>query len=317
MHYRPPTPVSRLLQSVRTGARHLSKFPYLLLIFTTLFWAGNTLVGRAVQGQIPPIGLAFWRWLGGFLLILLPAWPHLQRDWSEVVRSWKIILLLSALGITVFNTLLYTGLQFTTAINALLMQSTMPLMIVVMSYLFFQETLSVPQILGVLISFIGALTIIARGSWQVLTTFSLNQGDLIIFLAMVSYAGYSTLLRLRPALHPLSFLAVTFGCGTLILLPFYLWEHLTGKVMNWTPVTFISLAYVALFPSIIAYLCYNRGIELVGANRASLFLHLIPVFGSIMAVLFLKETPQWFQAVGFLLILLGIFLVIRPQRSSL
>jgi drug/metabolite transporter (DMT)-like permease len=139
--------------------------PYLLLLFTILFWSLNTLLGRAIHGQIPPIGLAFWRWFCGFSIILIPAYSYVKKDWLTIINHSKIIILLSILGISSFNTLLYKGLQFTTAINALLVQSIMPLVVVVISYLFFQETLSPLQCLGVFISLLGAITIIAR-AWR-------------------------------------------------------------------------------------------------------------------------------------------------------
>jgi|JI7StandDraft_1071085.scaffolds.fasta_scaffold01033_10 drug/metabolite transporter (DMT)-like permease len=291
--------------------------PYLLLLFTILFWSLNTLLGRAIHGQIPPIGLAFWRWLCGFLIILIPGYSYVKKDWLTLINHRKIIILLSILGIASFNTLLYKGLQFTTAINALLVQSIMPLVVVVISYLFFQETLSPLQCLGVFISFSGAITIIARGDWHILTTLSFNQGDLIILIAVVCYACYSILLRFRPMIHPLSFLTVTFALGAAFLFPLYLWETFTIQRILLNRVTFLSIGYVGIFPSIIAYLCYNRGVELVGANRASLFLHLSPVIGSIMAVFFLKETLQWFHGLGFVMIISGLFLVIRNPSLSL
>jgi drug/metabolite transporter (DMT)-like permease len=155
-----------------------------------------------------------------------------------------------------------------------------------------------------------------RGDGQILTSLSLNKGDLIILIAVVCYACYSILLRFRPVIHPLSFLTVTFALGAAFLFPLYLWETFTIQRILLNRVTFLSMGYVGIFPSIIAYLCYNRGVELVGANRASLFLHLIPVIGSIMAVVFLKETLQWFHGLGFFLIISGLFLVIRNPSLS-
>ncbi|MCL4296545.1 MAG: DMT family transporter [Anaerolineae bacterium] len=306
-NYSPLQP-TRLLQN-------LFDQPYLLLILATLFWSGNFVLGRAVRADVPPIGLAFWRWCGGSILVLSFAWPYLKRDWEVIWQHWKIILLLSILGVASFNTLIYTGLQFTTAINALLMQSAMPVLIVLMSYLFFRETVRAVQGVGIMLSLMGVLTIVGQGSLQVLTSLTLNLGDLLVFIAVALYAAYSALLRQRPPIHPLSFIAATFIAGAVILLPFYLWENATGRVMSVDGVTLLTVAYVAIFPSILAYLCYNRGVELAGANRAGLFVHLMPVFGSLMAILFLGESLQWFHAAGILLILLGILLATRPKHQ--
>lgn len=288
--------------------------PYLLLLLAVLFWSGNFVLGRAVRLEVPPVGLAFWRWAGGSLIIFGFAWPHLKRDWPVILRHWRIILLLSIVGVATFNTLVYTGLQYTTAINALLMQSTMPVMIVAMTYLFFQEVITRRQALGVGLSLIGVLAIIAQGDPQVLLSLSLNGGDLLIVIAVASYAAYSALLRRRPVLHPLSFVSITFMLGALALLPFYAWENLAGRVMALNQVTLLAVAYVAIFPSILAYLCFNRGVELLGANRAGLFFHLMPVFGSLMAMLFLGERFRLYHALGIGLILTGIVLATRPQR---
>lgn len=303
---------SLALQPAQLG-QTLFDQPYLLLILATLFWSGNFVLGRAVRADVPPIGLAFWRWCGGSILVLGFAWPYLKRDWVLIWRHWKMILLLSILGVATFNTLVYTGLQFTTAINALLMQSTMPVLIVLMSYLLFRETIRASQAVGILLSLVGVLAIVGQGSLEVLTSLSLNLGDLLVFIAVALYAAYSTLLRLRPPLHSLSFIATTFIAGTVILLPFYLWENGAGRVMSIDGVTLLTVAYVAIFPSILAYLCYNRGVELAGANRAGLFIHLMPVFGTIMAILFLGESFRWFHGLGILLILSGILLATRRK----
>ncbi|HMQ51595.1 MAG TPA: DMT family transporter [Anaerolineae bacterium] len=302
------------LNKVRTPSLGgIYNWPYLLLVLATLFWSGNFVLARAVRLDVPPVGLAFWRWLGSSLLVMGFAWPHLRRDWPIIIGHWRIILLLSVLGITLFNTLVYTGLQFTTAINAVLMQSTMPVIIVVMSYLFFGERVTPVQTIGVALSLAGALAIVAQGNVQTLLGLSLNAGDALVFIAVVGYAAYSALLRQRPAIHPLSFVAVTFIWGVGVLSPFYLWEHLSGRVMVFDTVTLLSVAYVAIFPSILAYLCFNRGVELVGANRAGLFIHLMPVFGSLMAIVFLGESLHWYHGVGIVLILSGIILATRRK----
>jgi drug/metabolite transporter (DMT)-like permease len=289
----------------------LTRHPYLLLTLASLLWSANFIVGRAVHGSVPPVALAFCRWAGASLLILYPAWPHLRRDWLAIRRGWPILLLLAAVGVAAFNTLVYTGLQTTFALNALLMQSTMPVLIVAMSFLLFRERVSKRQVFGITLSLAGAATIILRGDPGALRTLTINHGDLLVMIAVLCYAAYSVLLRLRPAIHPLSFVAVTFAAGTLMLVPFFLGEIHGGRTLEFNLVTLLAVGYVAIFPSIVAYLCFNRGVELVGANRAGLFIHLMPVFGSLMAIAFLGESFRWFHGIGIVLIAAGILLATR------
>jgi drug/metabolite transporter (DMT)-like permease len=286
-------------------------YPYLLLTLAVFFWSGNFIVGRAVHAEVPPVALAFWRWACASLLVVCIATPHLKRDWHLIRSNWPILLLLSFTGVTAFNTLVYAGLQSTIALNAFLMQSMMPVLIVAMSFVLFHEKIRALQVAGVAVSLTGAFIIIIRGDINVVRALSINRGDILIFIAVICYAGYSVTLRKRPSVHPLSFLAVTFVAGSLLLLPVYFWETFTVRAISLNPQTLLAVSYVAIFPSVVSYFCFNRGVELVGANRAGLFLHLMPVFGSIMAIIFLGETLQSFHIAGIALIALGILLATR------
>lgn len=291
--------------------RTIKDRPYLLLILAVLFWSGNFILGRAFHSEIPPVALAFWRWIGAALLVTLPALPHLRRDRRALLQHWPAVLLLSTLGIAAFNTLAYSGLQYTEAINAFLLQSLMPVLIVLLSFVIFREKVTKLQSVGILVSLCGAVTIITRGDADILLSLSINRGDLLVFAAVVCYAGYTVLLRKRPHVHPLAFIATTFWLGSFILIPFYLWETLTVARLELKPASMLVIGYVMVFPSIVSYLCYNRGVELIGANRAGLFIHLMPVFGSLMAVVFLGEIFCWFHGLGILLIGAGIYLATR------
>jgi drug/metabolite transporter (DMT)-like permease len=298
--------------------RRLSLYhaPYLLLTLAVFFWSGNFILGRAVRAHIPPVALAFWRWTIASLLLSVFAWPHLKRDWKMVTRHWLILTIFSFLGVASFNTLVYTGLHWTIALNAFLMQSMMPVMIVALSFLIFREKITRLQTIGVALSLAGALVIIVQGNLNLLLSLSLNQGDLLIFIAILCYAGYSVLLRRRPVIHPLSFLWVTFILGSLFLLPFYAWETVAIRSIRFNRSTLLAIGYVSVFPSIVSYFCFNRGVELVSANRAGLFIHLMPVFGSIMAMAFLGESLRWFHGVGILLIASGILLATRIKSHG-
>ena len=290
--------------------------PYLLLTMAMLFWAGNFILGRAFHKDIPPISLAFWRWLGAAFIVTWPALPHMRRDYTKLLRSWPVVLLLSVLGIACFNTLAYSGLQHTEAINAFLIQSLMPVMIVLLSFFIFREKITLIQLIGVLISLSGAVVIIIRGDADNFLKLTINQGDFLIMTAILCYAGYSVVLRKRPFVHPLAFLCSIFWIGTAVIFPFYLWEMMNVSVIELRVSNFLVIGYVIIFPSIVSYLCYNRGVELVGANRAGLFIHLMPVFGSLMAVLFLNESFRWYHGTGILLIGLGIFMATRMGVAS-
>lgn len=304
-------------ETLKKNIQQLNQWPYLLLIAAVFFWSVNFIVGRAVRADVPPVALAFFRWVGAATIITLFSWKHLRKDWSVILKYKGIILLLSFLGVTVFNTLIYMGLQTTIAINAFLLQSMIPVLIVGLSFVIFREKITGLQMLGILLSLTGAITIIGQGSLDVLKSLSLNRGDLLIFTAVFSYAGYSAFLRKRPPIHPLSLVSITFIVGLVILSPLYVWETIYVRPIELNLPAILSISYVAVFPSIISFICYNRGVEVIGANRAGLFIHLMPVFGSLMAILFLGETFRWFHAAGIGLIVSGIIMstLIKKNRS--
>ncbi len=289
----------------------ITNSPYLLLVLASAFWSGNFIVGRLVRENIPPLGLSFWRWFTASAIILFIARSHLRRDWYQIKKNLPLLILLSFLSVSTFNPLIYTGLQWTTSINAFLIQTVMPVAIVLMSYIIFREKISPVQTAGVLVSLVGALIIIAHGDLNIFQSMSLHQGDVLIFIAVVFYAAYSVMLRKLPPVHPLSFAAVTFIIGALTLLPPYVWETVYVRAMPLNLSSVITVGYVAVFASVIAYLCYNRGVELAGANRAGMFIYLMPVFGSIMAMVFLGERLEWFHFTGIVLIISGILLATK------
>lgn len=297
--------------------RWLFRQPYLLLSLTSLFWAGNIVLGRFIAGTVPPVALAQIRWSAAALLLLPFAIGGLRRDWPAIRSRLPVVLILSATGIGAYNTMAYYGLQFTEALNALLMQSSGPLLIGVWSLVLFGDRLSLAQILGILTSLAGVVVIVARGDPAVLTHLRLNSGDLWMLAAMVLYGLYSAMLRRRPPIAPLSLLAVTILLGQAMIWPFTLWEYTGGARVNLTPSAVAVLLYVAVIPSIGAYLFFNRGVELIGANRAGPFFHLMPVFGSVMAIAFLGERPAAFHLLGYGLIVAGIAVAQRGTAAPI
>lgn len=289
---------------------------WLLLMLPPLFWAGNAVLGRAVAGDVPPVGLAFWRWTVGTAVLLPFAWRHLRADRSVLLAHWRTLLLLTVVGISLFNTMMYLGLETTTAVNAVMLQTAMPVLIVLMSFAFFRDRVTAAQALGILVSIAGALVLIAHGDPATLLGLAFNMGDLYVLIAVICYAAYTALLRRRPKVHAFSFITVIFGLGALTLLPFYLLETAGGRPMPLSAQAVLAVGYVSLLASILAYLCYNRVVLLLGANTAGLSIHLVPVFGSLLAIAFLGESLHLYHAVGIALIAGGIVLATRRRAAA-
>lgn len=306
----PPTPPAR------DPVRWLIHQPYLLLSLTSLFWAGNIVLGRYAAGHVPPMTLSCIRWIGAFLMLLPFAKPHLRRDWPALRSRLPLMVVLSATGFAVNNALSYWALQYTQALNALLIQSSGPLFVALWSLTLFGVRLTWAQLAGIAISLAGVLTIILRGDFGALAGIQFNKGDVMLAGAMLAFGLYSALMPRRPKTHQLSLIGFTTGCGALLLLPFSIWEYSTGYTLKFDAVTVVTLIYVMIFPSTLAYLCFNRGIALIGPNRAAPFFHLMPVFGSAMAILLLGEQLRLFHLVGYLLVLAGVVIASRQASAA-
>lgn len=292
----------------------LNNQPYLLLSLTALFWAGNIVLARHVGSHVPPITLTTVRWFGVFLILLPFAWPHLKRDWPALRARWPLMVFLSLIGFAFNNAISYWAMQYTQALNALLIQSSGPLFVALWSLVLFGIRLTAAQLAGIAISLAGVLVIILRGDFGALAGISFNKGDVMFAASLVSFGLYSALIPRRPVIHQLSFISFTSCCGALILLPGALWEFSSGATLKSDWLTWATLSYVLIFPSTLAYLFFNRGVALIGPNRAAPFFHLVPVFGSAMAILLLGETLQPFHLIGYALVLAGV--IIASRRAS-
>ena len=296
--------------------RWIANQPYLLLSITAACWAGNAVVGKLAAGHIAPVTLSFLRWSAAFLIILPFAWKYVAQDWKQIRGAFAIMVLLSLTGISAFNTMQYWSLEHTQAINTLLLQPTAPLFVAMWSLALFGTRLTAAQAVGILLSLVGVLVIMLRGDLTSLKDIDFNRGDLIFVLALLIFGLYSVMTAKRPAIHPLSFVAFTFGCGAACLIPFFIFELHSRPAMELNGANLLTLFYVAVFPSTVAYLCFNRGVGLIGANRAAPFFHLVPVFGTVMSILFLGEHPQLFHFVGFALVLTGVFVASRKPETA-
>ena len=296
--------------------RWLSNQPYLLLSLTSLFWAGNIVLARYVAGHVPPMTLSCVRWVGVFFVLLPFAWPHLRADWPALRRRLPLLVVLSATGFALNNALSYWALQYTQALNALMIQSSGPLFVALWSLLLFGVRLTVAQFAGIALSLAGVFTILLHGDLAALANIEFNRGDLMFASAVLAFGLYSALMPRRPVTHPLSLIMFTTGCGSLLLLPFSIWELSSGTTLQFDALTLATLVYVVIFPSTLAYLFFNRGIALIGPNRAAPFLHLVPVFGSVMAIALLGERPRLFHLVGYLLVLSGVVIASRQASAK-
>ena len=296
---------------IKRKSRIAGGLAYLLLGIAPLCWAANVVLARGVVHIIAPVSFAFWRWFIAFLILLPFTWSHIKHDWKPAIQHWKVMTALSILGISGFNTLLYTAVHTTTAINVALIQTAMPTMIILISRLFFHERIRRIQAIGVICCILGACLVVLRGDIRTFLTLSFVQGDLLMITAVFLYALYCVLLRKRPQMHPMSFLTYTFGIGVLGLLPLYVWETVALGPFDFTRDAALSILFVAVFPSIVAYFCWNRGIEMIGPSRAGLFINLVPVFASIMAIFWLNESLEIFHVAGMALIFGGMILFNR------
>lgn len=291
--------------------------PYLLLVVATLCWAGNFVVGRVVHADIPPIALAFWRWaVAGAALLPFAAGPLWDRR-SVALKHWRLLVVLAATGVVLFHVLVYASLRSTTATNAALIMATLPVIVPVISLLLDGVGVTRRQALGIVTSLIGVAVIIVRGDPAVLAGFRLAPGDLLMLLAVPMWALYTVLLRRLPAtLPPLAMLLAITVIGLVLLLPAYVWEFLAVGGIALQPANVVSIAYVGLFASVISYICWNRAVGQVGANKAGQFIHLMPVFSTLLAILFLGEVLQPFHFAGIALIGAGIYLTTSARRPK-
>ena len=290
---------------------------YALLILATLFWSGNFVISRGMHTDIPPLSLAFWRWMVALAILCLFATPHVFRQRAIVRKHILFITIQGLLGVATFNTLIYLAVQSTTAINAVLINSCIPVLIVVCSLVMYKETMSVRQYLGVLVSLSGVLLIIAHGDLATLRDVTFNPGDILVLIAALIWALYSTNLRRYPKeLHPFTYQTGIVITGLLFILPFYLTELSMGKTMIVTTASLTTIFYVAFFASVLAFIFWNKAVRTIGANRAGPFIHLMPVFSTILAVIFLDENLEFYHLEGIGLIFVGITMTTLKSAKS-
>jgi drug/metabolite transporter (DMT)-like permease len=282
--------------------------PRLLLILTTLFWAGNVIVGRAIAGTVPPVTLAFLRWVLATLFFLPFAWRSLSADAGLIAGNRGILLFLGLIGPACYNSLFYFGLVSTPALNGLVLNAAGPVFIALVARTIFGDRLSLPQIAGMIAGLMGVLLIIAKGDPRTLAALRFNPGDLILLAAILAWSAYTAFLRKRPRMSWQSYNFITYAIAAIANIPIAAAELAMGGSITPSWAAAGAIVYVAIFPSLLAYIFYNRAVELLGPAAAGIYMFLIPAFGAVLAVGLLGEELHWFHAAGFALIIGGVLI---------
>lgn len=288
---------------------------YALLMLTMLMWGGNAVAGKLAVGHISPMLLTSLRWLMAFLIMLAIGLPQLRRDWPLVRRHLLFLLTLGTVGFTIFNVALYSALTITTAINVSIEQAGMPLIIFVTNFLLYRMGVSIGQIVGFSISIVGVALTATHGDLSRLAELDINAGDALMLVAIIFYGGYTVALRHRPAIHWKSFMLVLSAGATLSSLPFLAWEGARDAIIWPDPTGWSIAVFTALFPSVLSQVFYLKGVEIIGSNRAGLFVNLVPIFGTLLSIVIIGEDFHPYHAVALLMVLGGIWLAEHSGRK--
>ena len=291
--------------AARLDWRHAA-YPYALLLLANFFWATNWILGRGIHEAFPPVALSFYRWLVAGLILAPLALPRLRGKWHLVREHWWLFLILGGTGVATFQAIIYVGLNYTTAINATILNAATPLIMVLMVWGIEGQAATRRQWLGMALTFLGVLLIVSRGEWQNLRDFRFNIGDIVIFVSLPIWTLYSVLVRRRPmAMDGVGFAFVLTLIGLTALSPAFAYEEIFVRTPIWSMAMVGAVLYIAVSSSILGYLFWNRGVELVGANRAGFTYPMQPAFTAILAVILLGEPFRLYNALGFGIILIG------------
>ncbi|AEQ52439.1 DMT family transporter [Pelagibacterium halotolerans] len=296
--------------------------PYLLLTLSALFWGANIIAGKYAIGELDPYALSAMRWLVAFLIILPFAWTGLRSEWPAIRRGWGWLAFYGVLGFTSFNVLLYAATTYTAAVNVAMIQAAIPVLVMVGNFAIFRVRASGLHVVGVVLTIYGVVHVATHGSPLRLVGLDVNIGDALMLLAALFYALHSLMLRYKPKIGWMSFIAST---SFFAMLAAFAYQSVLGTgpaglvaevaTMSWRG--WAVVLYVALLPSIVAQMTYAQGVELIGPNRASLFINLIPVFGALLAVFMLGETLEVFHMIAAAFIIAGIGIAEYAARRNL
>ena len=298
--------------------KNSDRLAYILLILASLFWAGNFVIGKfASIYEIPAFSLNFYRWLFVWIILFPFTYKEIYKNKKYIIENFRLFLVLGVTGITIFNSVVYYSLYFTQVISGILMISTIPVMIILISSVLKIERTNNFQIIGVILSLVGVFCIITKADLELIKNLDFNKGDLSMTIAMFSWATYSALLKKKKyKLSQISLLQVIISFGFIFLIPIYFIENKVGNPLNFDLPFFSILTYAVLFPAIASYLFWIKGISIIGTNRAGVFLHLMPIFGAILAMIIFKEKFMFYHILGAIFIIIGITLSNKKKLNA-
>ena len=283
---------------------------YILLILATLFWSGNFIVGKfATLFQIPPLSLNVYRWISVWLILMPFTYKEIYQNLPQIKKKWLVISFMGVITISTFNSVVYFALNYTQVINAVLVLAAIPAATIVLSSLMNIEKTNIFQLIGLFLSITGIVVIISYGDIQKIISLNFNKGDLWMLVCVVTWALYSTLLKKNKfEFSQFSLIQLMVSAGLLFLIPQLFYEKSIGLEVNFNKAFFLILFYVVVFPAIAAYYCWQKGIEIIGPNRSSMFIQLMPLFSAVMAIIIFKEKFELYHFVGAAIIISGIYL---------
>jgi drug/metabolite transporter (DMT)-like permease len=283
---------------------------YFLLILAVLFWAGNFIIGKfATLFQIPPLTLNVFRWASVWLILMPFTYKEIYNNLPIIKKNWLVISFMGVITISTFNSVVYVALNHTQVINAVLVLAAIPAATIILSSLMNIEKTNIFQLLGLFLSIIGIGSIISYGDIQKLISLNFNKGDLLMLVCVITWALYSTLLKKNKfKFSQFSLIQLMVSVGLLFLIPQFFYEQSIGLEVNFNKAFFLILFYVVVFPAIAAYYCWQKGVEIIGPNRASMFIQLMPLFSAVMAIIIFKEQFELYHFFGATFIVSGIYL---------
>lgn len=287
---------------------------YVLLLLTALFWGGNAIAGKLAVGHVSPMALTLLRWVFGLAMLVAIGWRQFALDWTETRRHLPFLFVLGSVGFTLFNAALYSALTMTSAINVSIEQAAIPMVIFLVNFLLFSQRATWLQLLGLVLSIIGVALTASHGDLTRLAELDVNLGDALMVAAVIVYAGYTVALRFKPAIHWKSLMIVLAASALVSSVPFVAWEMRAGTFIFPDLRGWALVAYTALFPSVLSQIFYIRGVEMIGANRAGLFINAVPIFGTLLSILILGEAFHLYHATAMAMVLGGIWMAEASAR---